>query len=314
MKRTIAVLNPLIARFVEGRLPGWLDLRWFHSSEELFALAPLAEIGWFDSFDLPSTYRAARLATNLEWLNTLSAGVDPFPLEMLRERGVILTNGAGLNAVPIAEYVVMGMLVIAKGYREVVRAQDRHEWLTEAPGRIELAGTRALILGAGGIGGRVGELLRPWGVDVTEARRHPAPGVLGADEWRARLGEFDWVILTVPSTRETDKLIGAAELAAMKPEAAILNFARGAVIDQTALVAALREKAIAAAVLDVTDPEPLPSDHPLWTLENCHISMHLSGRSQSTLYRRSAERFLANLERYGRGEPLEHRVDLARGY
>lgn len=314
MKRTVAVLNPFVAELVAGRLPDWLDARWFHSPEELFALAPEAEIGWFDSFDLPATYEAVRRATGLRWLNTLAAGVDPFPLDLLRARGVALTNGAGLNAVTIAEYAVMGMLVIAKGYREVVRAQDRHEWLAEAPGRIELAGTRALVIGAGGIGGRIGALLRPWGVEVVEARRRPAPGALAGDEWRARLGEFDWVIVTVPATPETDRLIGAAELAAMKPSAALLNFARGAVLDQDALTAALRERRIAAAFLDVTDPEPLPAGHPLWSLDNCHITMHLSGRSQRTLFPRSAERFLANLERYGRGEPLEHRVDLALGY
>lgn len=314
MKTTAAVLNPFILKFVEGRLPDWLEVRWFNSSEELIALAPEAEIGWFDSLDLPATWRAARLAPKLKWFNTLSAGVDPFPLDMFRERGVVLTNGAGLNAVPIAEYVVMGMLVLAKGYREVVRAQDRHEWLHAAPGRQELAGTRALIVGAGSIGGRVGELLRPWGIEVVEVRRNPAPGVLTGNEWRARLGEFDWVIITVPSTPETDKMIGAAELAAMKPGASILNFARGAVIDQEPLIAALKGGLIGSAFLDVTDPEPLPADHPLWDLDNCHISMHLSGRSQSKLYRRSAERFLENLERYGRGEPLAHQVDLVRGY
>ncbi len=314
MSKVVAVLNPLVARFVEGRLPDWLDVRWFHSPKELLALAPEAEIAWLDGSASPATHEAVRLATGLRWLNTLAAGVDPFPLDLLRARGVVLTNGAGLNAITIAEYAVMGMLVIAKGYREVVRAQDRHAWLTEAPGSLELAGTRALVIGAGGIGGRIGALLRPWGVEVVEARRRPAPGVLSGDEWRARLGEFDWVIVTVPATPDTDKLIGAAELAAMKPSAALLNFARGAVIDQAALVTALRDKAIAAAFLDVTDPEPLPAGHPLWSLDNCHITMHLSGRSQQKLVPRSAERFLANLERYGRGEALEYRVDLALGY
>jgi phosphoglycerate dehydrogenase-like enzyme len=314
MSRTVAVLNPFVAKLVEGRLPDWLDVRWFNSSEELFDLAPQAEIGWFDSFDLPSTYKAAQLATNLKWLNTLSAGVDPFPLKQLREMGARLTNGAGLNAVPIAEYAVMGMLVVAKNYRAVAHAQDRHEWLTEAPGWLELASSSVLIVGAGGIGGRIAELLRPWGTQVTEVRRTPAPGALTPDQWRGRLGEFDWVILTVPSTPETDGMIGAAELAAMKPTATLLNFARGAVIDQDALIDALREGKIASAFLDVTDPEPLPADHPLWSLDNCHITMHLSGRSQRTLYRRSAERFLVNLDRYHRGEPLESEVDLTRGY
>ena len=314
MSKPVAVLNAFIKPLVQERLPEWLDARWFHSADELYELAPQAEIGWFDSFELQSTYRAAGLATRLKWLNTLAAGVDPFPLDLLRQRGVVLTNGAGLNAITIAEYAVMGMLIIAKGYREVVRAQERHEWLTEAPGKLELFGTRALIVGAGGIGSRIGELLRPWGVEVTEVRRRPAPGVLTVEQWRDRLGEFDWVIVAVPATPETDKMIGAAELAAMKPGASLLNFARGAVVDQDALVDALRSRAIAAAFLDVTDPEPLPSDHPLWSLDNCHISMHLSGRSQDTLFRRSAERFLANLERYRNGSPLEQQVDLSLGY
>jgi phosphoglycerate dehydrogenase-like enzyme len=311
---TFTVLNAFIRPMLEGRLPGWVDPHWFTNTDELYALAPQAEIAWFDSFDLKSTYEAARRAKRLKWLNTLAVGVDPFPLDMLRENGVTLTNGAGLNAITIAEYAVMGMLTIAKGWREVVRAQERHEWLTDAPGKMELFGSKALIVGAGGIGGRIAELLQPWGVDVTTVRRTPAPGVLGPDEWRARVGEFDWIIIAVPSTGDTEKLIGAAELAAMKPSSSILNFARGAVIDQPALIDALTQKRIAAAFLDVTDPEPLPPESPLWSLDNCHISMHLSGRSQNTLFLRSAERFLANLDRWEKREPLNSVVDLTKGY
>lgn len=311
---TVTILNAFIRPMLEGRLPDWVEPRWFNDTEELYALAPEAEIAWVDSFDPGAIHQATQRAERLRWLNTLAAGVDPFPLDLLRDRGVTLTNGAGLNAITIAEYAVMGMLTIAKGWRQVVRAQDRHEWLTEAPGKQELFGSRALILGAGGIGGRIAELLRPWGVDVTTVRRRPAPGVLGPDEWRARLGAFDWVIIAVPSTGDTEKMIGAAELAAMKPSASILNFARGAVIDQPALVDALNQQGIAAAFLDVTDPEPLPADSPLWSLDNCHISMHLSGRSQNTLFPRAAQRFLDNLDRWKRGDPLESAVDLSRGY
>lgn len=318
MSRTIAVLSSLARPLLEGRLPEWIEPRFFASAEELRELAPEAEIGWFDSFALSATYEAARRAERLVWLNTLAAGVDPFPLDLLRERGVILTNGAGLNAITIAEYAVMGMLVLAKGYRQVARAQERREWLPEAPGKQELFGSRALIVGAGGIGGRIAELLRPFGVEVVTVRRNPAlgpaSGVLAPDEWRGRVGEFDWIIVAVPSTPDTEGMIGEAELAAMKPDAAILNFARGAVIDQEALVSALNEGRIGGAFLDVTDPEPLPDDHPLWAFDNVHISMHLSGRSQDTLFARAADRFLDNLGRYRRGEPLISRVDLSLGY
>lgn len=314
MSKTVAVLSGFLRPLLEAKLPAWLEPRWFSTREELFADAPDAEIGWFDSFDLPATYEAARRAEKLRWLNTVAAGVDPFPLDMLRERGVILTNGAGLNAITIAEYALMGMLVIAKGYREVARSQDRHEWLDDAPGKLELCGSKALIVGAGGIGGRVGELLRPLGVEVTEVRRKTAPGVLTAGEWRGRLGDFDWVIIAVPSTPDTERMFSAGEFAAMKPGAAVLNFARGAVIDQDALMAALRSGQVGAAFLDVTDPEPLPADHPLWGFDNVHITSHLSGRSQNTLFARSAERFLQNLGHWERGEPLVSRVDLALGY
>jgi phosphoglycerate dehydrogenase-like enzyme len=311
---TIAVLNTMIRPLLEGRLPDWLDVRWFSNSEELLALAPEAEIGWFDSYDYPATYQAVRRAVKLRWLNTLAAGVDHFPLDLLRENGVIVTNGAGLNAITISEYAIMGMLTVAKGYREVARAQDRHEWLTDAPGKAELYGSKALIIGAGGIGGHIADRLAPFGVEVVTVRRTPALGALGLDQWRARLGEFDWVIVTVPSTAETAGMIGSAELSAMKPGATLMNFARGAVIDQDALVTALQAKHIGAAFLDVTSPEPLPADHPLWSFDNCHITMHLSGRSQNTVFSRSAERFLENLARHARGEPVSPQVDLFLGY
>ncbi len=311
---TVTVLNAFLKPFLEGKMPDWVEPHWFDNTDALYVLAPQAEIGWFDGYDLPATYEAVKRAESIRWLNTLAAGVDPFPLDALRERGAVFTNGAGLNAITIAEYAVMGMLVIAKGYREVARSQERHEWLPDAPGKVELFGSKALIVGAGGIGHRIGELLRPWGVEVTEVRRKPVPGALTPDEWRGRLGDFDWVLVAVPSTPDTDRMFGAAEFAAMKVGASILNFARGAVIDQDALIAALKEDRLGGAFLDVTDPEPLPADHPLWTFDKVHITSHLSGRSQNMLFQRSARRFLDNLGRFERGEPLEATVDLSLGY
>jgi phosphoglycerate dehydrogenase-like enzyme len=128
------------------------------------------------------------------------------------------------------------------------------------------------------------------------------------------LGDFDWVILAVPATAETDDMIGGAELAAMKPSATLINIARGSVVDQEALVTALQTKQIAAAFLDVTTPEPLPTDHILWTLDNAHISMHLSGRAQDKMFVRAAARFFENLERYRKGAALAPMVNLDLGY
>lgn len=311
---TITVLSALVRPLIEPHLPAWVDARYFASVDELLALAPEAEIGWFDLEKKTPMLAAIRSATQLKWLNSIYAGLDFLPFDDLRERGVIVTHGAGINALTIAEYVVMGMLTIAKGYREVVRAQDRHEWLLDSPGKRELAGSKALLLGYGAIGQLIETRLEAFDVAVTKVRRSPGADTLGPDQWREKLGEFDWVILAVPATAETDAMIGANELAAMKPEAVLLNIARGAVVDQAALIDALRDKRIAAAFLDVTTPEPLPADSPLWTLPNAHVTMHLSGRAQDQMYRRSAERFVANLHRWGRGEPVEPRFDLDLGY
>ncbi len=253
-------------------------------------------------------------APRLKWLNTFMAGVEDWPLASLRERGVVFTNGAGVNDIAVAEYALLGMLVLAKKYHEVVRAQDRSEWLPDAPGKIELHGTSALIVGAGAIGKRVAALLAPFHVAVTEVRRSARDGALGMDQWRDRLGEFDWVLVAVPATAQTNAMFGAAEFAAMKPGASILNFARGSVIDQDALMDAVKSGHLGGAFLDVTDPEPLPADHPLWTCNNIHISQHLSGRSQTALFSRASERFLENLKRWHAGEPLIAQVDLTLGY
>jgi phosphoglycerate dehydrogenase-like enzyme len=311
---TIAVLSALARPVLEPHLPGWLEPRWFATTEELFELAPEAEIGWFDLYKKEDMAEAMRRGVKLKWLNSIYAGLDGFPLELLRERGVIVTNGTGINAITIAEYVVMGMLTVAKGYRDVVAAQQRHEWLQDSPGKRELFGSKALLLGYGAIGKLIEERLIAFNVAVTKVRRSSGPGTLGPDDWRARLGEFDWVILAVPATAETDGLIGASELAAMKSDAVLVNIARGAVVDQQALIAALKAKQIHSAFLDVTTPEPLSAEHELWSLPNAHVTMHLSGRAQDKMFVRSVERFLVNLGRYERGEPVEPQVDLARGY
>jgi phosphoglycerate dehydrogenase-like enzyme len=314
MTNIIAALPALVRPLLEPRLPDWVEPRWFMTKEEAFACGPGAEIGWFDMYDKADMAAAITGATALKWLHSIYAGVDGMPLELLAERGVAYTNGVGINAITIAEYVVMGMLSVAKGYRDVIRAADRREWLTDSPGKVELFGSKALLLGYGAIGKLIEARLAAFGVEVVPVRRTPSAGALGPDDWRARLAEFDWVILAVPATSETDGMIGAAELDAMKPSATLINIARGSVVDQDALVEALQSRSIAAAFLDVTTPEPLPSDHILWTIDTAHITMHLSGRAQDKMFVRSAERFLENLARYREGGALLHQVDLSLGY
>jgi phosphoglycerate dehydrogenase-like enzyme len=325
VNKLVAVLPVMAKKDLESRLPEWVEPRWFSNKAGALAAVAGAQIAWLDMASKPDMAEAVMAASQIKWLNSLYAGVDGIPLQVLQQRGVTFTNGAGINAITIAEYVIMGMLTIAKGFRETVHAQDRREWLAKPPGRQELFGSKALIIGYGAIGKAVQERLVGFKVDTTVVRRslsslsgqsnQPAAlKVLGPHQWQERLGEFDWVILAVPATAETQEMFGAAQFAAMKPSAVLLNVARGSVVDQTAMVQALRNKTIAAAFIDVTTPEPLPTDHPLWALDNAHVTMHLSGRSQSLMVPRSCERFLANLERFRRGEALEYQVDLELGY
>lgn len=311
---TTAVLSALIRPLVEPRLPDWVEPHWFMSKEEALELAPRAEIGWFD-FNEPGPMReVVTAAESLKWLNSIYAGLDFLPLDLLEERGTVITNGVGINAITIAEYVVMLMLAHAKGYRDVVRAQDRHEWLLDSPGKRELAGERVLLLGLGAIGKLVKARLEAFEMEVVPVRRSGADGALKPDEWRGKLGAFDWVVLAVPSTPETKHMIGADELSAMKGNAVLVNVARGDVVDQAALVEALEAKTIEAALLDVTDPEPLPDDHPLWSLQNAQVTMHLSGRAQTRMFQRSADRFIENLHKWHAGDPVEPRFDPSLGY
>ena len=311
---TKAALSAMIRPLVEPRLPEWVEPLWFTSKEQALDFAPQAEIGWFDLNEKEPMIEIARAATNLKWLNSIYAGLDFMPLDILKERGVVVTNGVGINAITIAEYVVMLMLSHAKGYRDVVRAQDHHEWLRDSPGKRELSGERVLLLGMGAIGSLIKTRLEAFDMTVVPVRRSGADGALRPGEWRQKLGEFDWVVLAVPSTPETKHMIGALELAAMRPNGVLVNIARGDVVDQEALVSALREEKIEAALLDVTDPEPLPEDHPLWELGNAQVTMHLSGRAQTKMFQRSADRFIENLERWHKGEPVQPQLDLELGY
>jgi phosphoglycerate dehydrogenase-like enzyme len=293
---------------VEPLLPSWIEARWWNAHEELVALAPQAEIGWFDLHYKPPVLASVAAARSLRWLNTAYAGVNWLPLADLDRRGVALTCGRGLTATAVAEFAVMTMLTVAKDFSAVVRAQDRREFLENAPGTRELLGSGALILGRRAIGQAIERMLQGFGVETETVRRSSGLG------WKDRLGTFDWIVLALPGTPETRGLIGAAELAAMKREAVLVNFARADIVDEPALVAALREARIAAAVLDVTDPEPLPAEHPLWSLDNAHITMHLSGIPTPASLQRAAERFARNCGHFRNGEPLEAQVDLQLGY
>ena len=309
-----AVLPALARPLVEPPLPPGLEVHWFTSPEEAEAMAADADIGWLDH-NVPTVWaRNVAAAAKLRWLSTIYAGLDMLDTEQLKARGTRVTNGSGVNAHTVAEYAVMGALVAAKRFDQVVRAADRHEWPQDAPGKLELFETSALIIGYGTIGKLIGERLTGFGVTVTGVTRSGAAGTIRPDQWRARLGEYDWVFLAAPSTSDSQAMIGEAELQAMKPSAWIVNVGRGELIDQDALIQACAKRRIAGAFLDTVTPEPLPPEHPLWTTPNIIHSMHLSGRSQTRMFLRGAALFVENLNAFLEGRPLRNEVDLAAGY
>ena len=259
------------------------------------------------------------VAPHLRWIQLTSAGADRLLSSGFIESGIAVTTVSGLHATPIGEYVLCVMLMFAKGAPGFLRAQSRHEWLRYMPR--ELRGATVGIVGMGHIGEEVARLAKAFGCRVVATRRSVtaatsdelADELLPPAQLTRLLERSDYVVLAVPLTPETRGMIGAAELRAMKADAVLVNIARGPVVDEPALVDALREHRIAGAALDVFEREPLPEDSPLWDLDNVVISPHVSGGTE--IYnQRAVDIFADNLRRYLAGEPLRNVVDPARGY
>ena len=256
-------------------------------------------------------------APRLRWVQLTSAGMDRAARSGLLEGDFMLTSASGLHATPIGEYVLSLMLMFAKGTHRVVRAQERHEWVRYMPQ--ELYGKTVGVVGLGHIGGEVARLSKAFGCRVIAMRRSEAAADERVDELvppsdLARLlGESDYVVLSVPLTKDTRHMIGEAELRAMKPSAVLINIARGSVVDEAALVRALKEGWIAGAGLDVFEQEPLPPESDLWDMENAIVSPHISGGTE--IYnQRATGIFCENLRRYLAGEALMNLADAGRGY
>jgi phosphoglycerate dehydrogenase-like enzyme len=298
-------LPELFRRELERRLPADVDAAWYRDVDDVAAAARDADvlvIGFIDAKEIRAAIDAAPRA---RWVATHAAGVDHYPLRALEERGVVLTKGAGINAKPIAEFVVLCVLSAAKGFPSLVAASQRGEWPSERSPASELEGSRALILGFGNIGREVGLRLRAFGVQVT--------GVGRRDSWRDRLGEYDFVIVTAALTDRTRHVLGSAEFEAMRDHAWLINVSRGGIVDHDALAKALQQGRPRGAYLDVTEPEPLPRDHALWTTPNVVITGHSAGRSERSRGR-YATLFLDNLHRFRAGQTLRNLVDLSAGY
>jgi phosphoglycerate dehydrogenase-like enzyme len=268
----------------------------------------------------PAFEKVIAVARGVRWVHTPSAGVDHLLAgPELAESDIVLTNSAGAHAVPIAEFVIMYMLCHVKRTRDLFRLLPENAWDFEERQELdELSGKTALLIGLGAIGQEIARRASAFGVHVIGSRRNPAPiegveRVIGPDQWRTLLPRADFVIVASPLTAATRGMLGAAELAAMKPSAYVINIARGPIIDQAALVEALQAGRIAGAALDVTDPEPPAADDPIWQAPNIWVTPHISYSSPQTA-ERMVQIFLENLRRYARREPLLNVVDKAAGY
>ncbi|MET8907203.1 2-hydroxyacid dehydrogenase [Micromonospora sp. NPDC004551] len=244
---------------------------------------------------------------DLAVVQLLSAGADAWAGRV--PEGVTLCDARGVHDSATAEWVVAAILSALRGFGPLARAQGRHEWaFDEVAPTDELAGKRVLIVGAGSIGAAVRARLAPFEVTFTLVARtaRPAEEVHGVDELPALLPEADVVVLLVPLTEQTRGLVDEKFLAAMPDGALLVNAARGPVARTSALVAELASGRLRAA-LDVTDPEPLPADHPLWELPNVLLTPHVAGSVRGLLPR--AYRLVGEqVRRFAAGEPLTNRV------
>ncbi|HEX6451175.1 MAG TPA: D-2-hydroxyacid dehydrogenase [Trebonia sp.] len=296
--------------------PEGCELRFITSAEQLAADAADADvvfawqprIDWFE--------RRWGWSPRLRWIAAATAGVDYLMFPALVASDVTVTNSAGIFDDPMAEYALALVSGVCADLPVTLRLQARREWRHRETRR--LAGSEVLVLGAGGIGRAITRLLSAAGARtrcVARTRRaDPELGVIaGLDELPALLATADFVILALPLTPATERIIGQAELALMRPDAWLVNLGRGALVNEPALIATLENESIGGAALDVFAREPLPADSPLWGLPNVIVSPHMSGDALGW-ERALTDLFLAQLKRYRAGQPLANVVDKNLGF
>ncbi|RBI59063.1 D-2-hydroxyacid dehydrogenase [halophilic archaeon] len=251
-------------------------------------------------------------AERLELFACTFAGTDHVPMDAFAERGVAVTNAGGIHAPGIAEQAVGNVLVFARRLHEGWRRKQRAEWRHFQSG--ELTDSTVTVVGLGSIGQAVVQRLQGFDVETIGVRYTPEKGgptdeVVGFEEDAIHdaFSRSEYVVVACPLNEMTRGLVGESEFATMPTDAVLVNTARGPIVDTDALVSALRSNKIRGAALDVTDPEPLPADHPLWNLENCLVTPHTGGHTPRH-WERLADIVAANVERLDTGETLENQV------
>ena len=271
-------------------------------------------------FDFDPSHRQdlPELAPRARWVQSTSAGIGMFIKRMrynTRMPNTVFTTASGVHAIPLAEFCIMGMLMFNKGLLRMVRDQGRKRWQRYAG--TDLQGRTLAVVGMGKIGNQVAQLAHAFGMRVlgTEGETITAP--VEKLYPRAHLDEMlqqaEYLVLSVPHTPQTERLIGARELALLPEGAMFINIGRGLVVDEPALVAALRSGHLSCAALDVFAEEPLPPDSPLWTMGNVLISPHSASTSDRE-NSRITDLFCENLRRFLDGKPLRNVLDIAKLY
>ena len=280
--------------------------------EELLAELPDAEV--FFGYHSPEVFS---VATNLKWMQTTSAGLDMMLTPEVREMGLQVTNASGLHAAPVVETAWALTLAVSRYLKHFGQCQRDQVWDQFTP--YDLNHRTAGVIGLGGIGRRYAKIASAFGMRVIAVDKHAPEKPEEVEElWPLErlndlCAEADVVMIACPATSETQGLIGAEQLALMKPTGIIVNIARGGIIDEPALIECLTEGRIAGAGLDVTKIEPLPKDDPLWDTPRLVITPHIAGWSNDRSH--SVVRFFCdNLGRYKAGKPLRNLVDQQQGY
>ena len=258
-------------------------------------------------------------APKLRWLHTFSAGVDRHVPELAGRPDVLLTNNTGAYDAPISEHVIAMIFAAAKRLPQHLAAQGRSEWQREVP-HDDVRGATLVILGMGSIGTELARLASGIGMRVIGIRRDPSrpggPGVervVAPERFAEVVPEADYLVVTAALTPKTKGMVSAEIIAKLKPTAWLINIARGPIVDEAALAAALTGRRIGGAALDVFETEPLPATSPLWSLDNAILTPHVSNSSPK-VRERSLGLVVENVRRFKSGEPLLNLVDRSLGY
>ncbi|MEQ6885900.1 D-2-hydroxyacid dehydrogenase [Salicola sp. Rm-C-2C1-2] len=293
------------------------EVRFAWDAATLRQNLPGTRIMMVTDFRTEALREAWPFADSLEWIHATSAGVDALMFPELVNSGVTVTNAQGIFDRSIAEYVLCTILMFAKDFPRSIRLQMAHQWQHRDTERAR--GARVLVVGAGSIGRQIGRLVTAVGMEAHGVARRARSEDPDFDEVHdnaalpEQLGRADYVVIAAPLTPATEKLFDAGVFRAMKPTARLINIGRGPIVDTNALVDALRSGEIAGAGLDVFEQEPLPSDHPLWAMENVTMTAHMAGDFIGWK-KALTEQFVDNLDNWLVGRDLFNGVDKARGY